>query len=443
MGAPKWEDTVPIDSDTAKASTIVEKLLPTAAKIQGEGGKQSAARILMGVLDALSVPSRALASATTSQKFSDPDAYAAKPLVENVSLTIDRQTPKPGGAMLPSRGGVPGGVGYVPNAGGKEILKGAAEFAGRTVTDPLSLTGVGAARKAGSKMMEKAVGLTQSQIKIPGLRKAAEKTMSPEQAKTFLEEFSSVKGLKGASKNLENAHDAINAKFTELVNNIAAKKKVDIKGTFSVVESDLAKMEKSGEIDLNQIAALRKQIQDWKEAVKPLTNAQGFADFPVAQNFKTKTLGPAAKYDKIPSAPNPGELSGKASAARMTREELTKQMVQSEPRLAELNKEFSKIAGIEKFVDPALEAAARNNMFSMQDLFTGGIGGTGATAAALSGKPELGLLALLPFLASRAQKSPGLTAAMYKAGKAANQAGINLYPTAIERAIEAAGRSGD
>jgi hypothetical protein len=431
-----WEESGP---------SMIEKFLPSAAKIQGTGAKESTGRILLGVLDVLGIPSRALAAATTGQKFNDPDAYAAKPLVEKFKARIDAQPEKPGPSYIqPNRGGVPSAnVKMVPGGASKDVAKGVAEFAGRTLTDPLSLFGTGAAKRFGEKAMNKAVGLTQSQIKIPGLRKAAQNTMTPEQAKTLLDEFSSVRGLEKTSSNLSKAHDAVNEKFSELINQVAAKKKVDVEGTIRNVEAEVARLEKVGDIDLNGIQSLRDQLSKWREAVKPLTNQQGFSDFPVAQNFKTKTLRPVAKYDKVPGSPNPGELSGKAEAARMTSKEITDQMASSVPELRGLNKEFGKIAGLEKFVDPALEQATRNKKTGLLKSIALNTGVLGAGGAVAAGKPELAALASLPYLLTLLEGSPGTTAALYKAGKFSKGAGNALRPIAIERALESAGRSGD
>lgn len=140
-----------------KKKTLEEQLFPTAT----EEAKKPLSPLMVGktagklALDIAGIPTRA-AAALTGQDFSDPTAYALKPLVEKISPKIEE--------MFPENGGVPLQPGAMPTpfTPSSKTVKGIAEIAGGTLSDPFLLPGLakniaGRAAKGLGKRIESSV----------------------------------------------------------------------------------------------------------------------------------------------------------------------------------------------------------------------------------------------------------------------------------------------
>lgn len=262
------------------------------------------------------------------------------------------------------------------------------------------------------------------------------KVLSESQAERFLENYGSWRGLKASGDKIDVHHEQLGEQFDNLIKKVAKGKQVNILGSITSAKKRISRLSKTGGIDLTDVKKINKTIDEFEEIIEPLLNKNGEIDFKLAQKFKKHTLDPKALWDKpTPLGPVDPALNAPAQASRTMRSKLVKDMSKVEPTLSPLNKEFKQMAEIEPFVQNAVERASANRGLSLQDLMTLAPGVLGMGGAAYMDKPGYGALAMLPFLASRAQKSPALASMLYDVGKNMGS------PSAMKDLIKQGGRS--
>lgn len=281
-------------------------------------------------------------------------------------------------------------------------------------------TGIGlpaAAGAVGRLAKQRARQVIQTAVKTSALKSAAHKTLTDEQADRVLTDYGSLRGLSGIAEKMEKAHDVLSSQFDRLINLTAQGKRVNLRGALAQAEHELDALEKAGELNLDDVVAMRTALGRWKDASASLTNEGGWTDFATAQNFKKNTLDQLARYSKIPREMQLPGVPGTAAAARLSRRQIAAQMGRLVPEMRPLNEEFQRLAELEPHVVEALERSARNRGWSMLDILslTGGLGAAAGVTA--MDKPELGGVALLPFLLARGQKSPGAATAAHRGGR--------------------------
>ncbi len=274
----------------------------------------------------------------------------------------------------------------------------------------------------GNAMKGRGVKIAQTALKS-NTKIAGAKTLTKEQAETYLKRFGSLKGLKGSEAKMEKVRQQLGQEFDHLIKRYAAGKIINVGDAIATAENNVDALAQAAKVNLDDVPIIKAQLNNFKKQIASFADKQGRAGFEAAQGFKTKTLDEVAQYaKKSPGVFNP-ELSGKAQGARATRAALNEQMVVQEPRLGPLNAQYKEMAQIEPFMDAALERQMANRGLSMQDLITLGSGAAGAGGLAAAGiSPKYWALTVLPFLASRAQKSPAIAKALYGTGSSlANQ----------------------
>ena len=266
------------------------------------------------------------------------------------------------------------------------------------------------AKNAATKIVQTAVKSTK---KVKGKNQ-----MTSAQAERFLDDYGSWKGLKASGDKITKHHESLSKQFDNLINNLTAGKQVNLKKAIQSARDDVAKKVNSADINLSDVAGINKTIDEFEQMTAGFMDDAGNIDFKMAQNFKRKTLDPISKWDKpSPLGTFDPSLQGPSQAARSTRKKLAAEMELQEPSLAPLNKKFKDMAEIEPFIENSLERLARNRGLSLQDLATLSAGALGAGGAAYADNPEYAALAMLPFLISRGQKSPGMASSLWKLGK--------------------------
>lgn len=306
--------------------------------------------------------------------------------------------------------GLGGGAGsagphFAQNVGEGESLP----EAGKKAAIETGLSGLLGGFGTGAGMLAKGAGKRIAQTVF--------KKTTPEQAERILNEYGSLRGTQGIADKMEAAHGLLSKRFDDLINVSAKGKKVNLKGAFAKAEKEVSALEAAGELNLDDVDVMRSAIDKWRSVSQVLANKGGWTTFKAAQEFKKNTLDKLARYSKIPREMQASDVPGKAEAARITRRELSSQMGNIEPELQPLNRQFAGLAELEPFVQKAVERAGSNRGLSMQDLITGGTGLLGLGGGVHAGYPTLAGASLLPFLVSRAQKSPGAATSLYKGGK--------------------------
>lgn len=292
-----------------------------------------------------------------------------------------------------------------------------------------------AGKNLGGKIVETAAKASR---KING-----QKVMNPKQIGEFFRKYSSWRGIKGSVEKLSGHEDELGGMFDELMDGLAAGTKVDFHTAIGNARNRVNKLMADGKINMDSYESMLKKLKDFDVMVEPLTDKDGMVKGHIAQRFKKNTLDKIANYDK----PNPlttfdPKLSGKASAARVTRQELSKQLEYLNPDFKEVNLAYKKMAEIRPFIEQTAERMAANRGLSLQDLTTGSLGLAGIWGSTTEHPySKYAGLAALPFLASRAQKSLPLAHMLERAGGLAqkglsNQAIGQTGRTALDQTME-------
>jgi len=292
-------------------------------------------------------------------------------------------------------------------------------FGAAVETGVSALTG-GVGSKVAPALEQTANKIIQTATRL-GRRIKGQKTMSAKQAENYFENYAGWRNILSSEKKINAHHKQLSAKFDDLMENMAKGKQVDIKQATIDARNKLLDKASRGEVDILDVPKINKTIDEFEQMTNPLLDPKtGKIDFKVAQNFKKKTLDVRSKWDKpTPLGDTDPTLVGPAKAARATRRELTKAMGEEIPQYSQLNKEFSQMADIEPFIEQSVERFLGNRGFSPQDLATLAAGGLGVAGGAAFDKPGYGALIMLPFVISRAQRSPGVAKLFYQMSKGA------------------------
>jgi len=305
---------------------------------------------------------------------------------------------------------------------------------GLNVAIPLGGSAVKKATQGlGDKIVQTATKLSK---KIKG-----QKTMNPDQLDEYFRNYSSWRGIKGSAEKISERENELGLMFDELMDGLAAGTKVDIGTAISNARSRTQRAFLKAEMNLDDFKPMMRKLKDFENMTMPLLDEKGVVTGDVAQRFKQNTLDVLAKYDKpTPFGTFDPALSGAAKAARATRQELSKQLEYLNPEFKNVNQAYSKMASIRPFIEDAMERAKANRGLSLQDITTAGIGLAGLGVGYGTGNEKIAAAGLLPFLASRGQKSPGVAHAMNRAGGLAgaltSDMPMHLYRSGLGMALQ-------
>lgn len=142
-------------------------LFPNAIQVEGRGLVPAAKRVGMMGLDLLGAPARGVASLLTDQEMSDPDAYAAKPLVKKFHSLGEQEGPDTRPADRPMFGNkveFQDLARHLDSRSASGASDAWAEVVGPVISDPMvALAGLAKVGTAGLRVLEKT---------IPGITKA-------------------------------------------------------------------------------------------------------------------------------------------------------------------------------------------------------------------------------------------------------------------------------
>ncbi|MCP3683942.1 MAG: hypothetical protein GY861_14760 [bacterium] len=303
----------------------------------------------------------------------------------------------------------------------------------------MAIPGIGG--KIGTGLKKAGETIIKSATKL-GKKVKGQKVMNSAQVKNYFENYGSWRGIFKSEEKL-NAHQAVMGKrFDDIMNDVSKGRQVDIKKATIQARNEALVKAKKGKIAPSEMKKLNKQIDQFEELTQDLLNKEGKIDFKIAQNFKKAELDPMSKWDtpNVLGDINP-LVKGQAKASRAVRGKLVKQMEDVDPRLGPLNKEYSQMADVRPFIEQTAERTSANRFLSPQDYATlaVGIGGGGYMAGAGSNKTAIAMA--LPFLASRAQKSPAVASFLYDLGRGVDFTKTKI-PDEVQQLIMQAGRSG-
>jgi hypothetical protein len=298
------------------------------------------------------------------------------------------------------------------------------------------IPGVGS--KAGPYLKGKGEKIVETAFKA-GRKVKGQKVMDKTQLKTFFDKYASYKGAIGSEKLVEKEQKLLGKEFGNIINNLGKGKSIDASKAINDARNRIERQVKTLKISGTEKTKIFKQLDEFQEDLQPFLKNDKLS-FKGAQKFKKNIIDPMSKWDKpTPLGEVDPDLIAKAKGARSVRGKLTKQMVKEVPELGVVNKKYAEMASVRPFIEQAAERVRANRGLSMQDVGALGLGGLGMGGAAFAEKPAYGLVALLPFLYSRAQKSPAVAKFLYQLGQGADLP--KKIPQEVKQILMQAGRT--
>jgi hypothetical protein len=380
---------------------MMDYLLPTANNVEGGGLGASGKRIGLGLLDALNIPTRALAT-LSGQSMADPHAYLAKPIVDALKFAPDGETEQRQTQEMDRMG--PGGmVSQNTPIGGLSLANMGMERAGQMASDPISLltlikSAADPLMNSGAKIYESALKPSKALVQKNGL-----------DAREILDAGYGGSFPKGLEK-LEGDMSGMN----DQVRNIVADKMAQDPHAVVDLTQSLANTKKTiaQELMQGQHAGLQgemsKGIDEWGNdlASRPL----GVTDPATALDYQ-RGVGAMGRWDKNV---NPQMVPAKSRVANQFYGNIGNDLESVVPGIAPIRKEISTRIPMRQALEDAAARTAKNNPISLTDVIAAGGALSGANMAHSAGG---GLPGLLFGALNKATKSPQVGNLLYQTGK--------------------------
>lgn len=393
---------------------------------QPEPKKTGLGAVLEGAGKALSFPARALGTfrknpeTGTNYDINDQQSALFRPEINKIKAGIDKAPTMPDEDFIDnamSTGSMP----TLQPSTQKEVAKGLTEFAGSTLSDPLSY--IGPAAKAISGPL-KNLGVTiESSVLGKGNKSILKKNRLTNDgvAETALKENvgDSLKGtIRKIDSKFDDTENNIQTMLTEAVkNNPNAKINVD-----DVIDAVKFRIESGADKTLfGQTEEALKAIDSFKNEIK----RYGYSgEIPVDEANQLKRII-GKKGFKKGSAPTP-DTAAKEQVADIIDLALKDNIEQIVPAIKEQNAVYKKLIPIKQMAENRLPTAQSNDIFSLGNILTTGAGAI-AGIASQGMDPTAILFALGSNAAYRASKSGNVAQALYNSGKAINKLPVLPY----------------